>query len=95
MEEESHGTPDRGDEPQQHVGQIDPDCILHSSLTALTWAGLRSNVDVAEEAEESCPKDATLIVSKTSDLRWSLMVTHKRIQSQGKNFALRTKNRPA
>ena len=47
-----------GDEPQDHVGEVDPDGVLHADLAGLLGGGVGLDVDAAEGAEEGCPEDA-------------------------------------
>lgn len=63
--EMQHQVPDEGYEPQQHVGEVYPDCILHAYLTALVWCWVGVDVDFSEDAEYDCPEDAACLISTT------------------------------
>lgn len=56
--EEDEGRIDGGDEPEQHVDQIDPHGVLHAELVVLLgrWVGV--DIDLAKGAEERGPEDA-------------------------------------
>lgn len=48
---------DSGNKPQKHVDQVDPNSILHATLSALLGGRACWNVDAAECTKEGCPKD--------------------------------------
>lgn len=50
------GAGDGADEPQQHVGEVDPDGVLHA-LDIAVALGVLLDVHVAEQAEERNPKN--------------------------------------
>lgn len=51
------------DQPEQHVGQVDPNSILHATLALLFGGRMVLDVDATEEAEKSSPEDADHDVS--------------------------------
>jgi hypothetical protein len=61
------------DEPEQGVHQINPDSALHANDAALLgrWVGV--DEDLAKDAEESEPENATVIVLAHCDLIWWLL----------------------
>lgn len=50
------GAGDGANEPQQHVGEVDPNGVLHALDVAVTL-GVLLDVHVAEQAEEGDPED--------------------------------------
>jgi hypothetical protein len=50
-------------EPEKGVNQIDPDSALHANDSGLFGRVVGVDVDFAENAEESKPKDAVYCVS--------------------------------
>lgn len=54
--EENEGAVDCGSEPQQHVGKVDPDGVLHA-LDALVSLGVLWDVHLAENAKDNEPED--------------------------------------
>lgn len=73
-----------GDEPEQRVDKVDPDGALHADDAALL--GRRGGVDedLAEDAEEGEPEDATAKRSVNFYSRSEERSTYQRIQSQAK-----------
>lgn len=51
--------PDKGDKPQDQVGEVHPDCILHACLTALVRCGMIVDVHFSKDAKEDGPEYAT------------------------------------
>lgn len=49
---------DCSDEPQEHIDQVDPDCILHPNDAILMRCCVGSNKYFAENAKEGHPQDA-------------------------------------
>jgi len=84
--EPDNQTVDKGNEPQQHVGQIHPYRVLHALLATLLRSRMVGNVDLAKEAEESSPKDAASKVSSQSK-DWEAIVyaTYNNTRSQAQN----------
>lgn len=50
------------EEPEQHVGQVDPHGPLHPDLTALLGCRVSRDVDTAKETEKRCPEDAVTTI---------------------------------
>jgi len=57
QEEEPHCREDCGDEPQQHIDQIDPHCVLHPRHARIAF-WILMDVQFAEDAEDGSPEDA-------------------------------------
>jgi len=74
----------KSNQPKKHVGQVDPDGILHANLTLLLWRRVVLDVDATEETEESCPEDAGNTVSKR-EIRVASRSTNKRQKSHAHN----------
>jgi len=74
----------KGNQPKKHVGQVDPDGILHANLTLLLRRRVVFDVNAAEETEESCPKNAGKTVSKR-ETRVAPPCTYKRQKSHAHN----------
>lgn len=47
-----------GDEPEEHVDEIDPDGVLHSFGGAVGGVGVDVDEEFAEDAEDGGPEDA-------------------------------------
>lgn len=58
LAEEQERRVGRGQEPQDHVREVDPDGVLHADLAVLLRGRARGDEDAAEEAEEGRPEDA-------------------------------------
>ena len=52
------------DEPEERVHEIDPDSTFHADDAGLLGGVIGVDVDFAEDAEESKPKDAVYCVSR-------------------------------
>ena len=51
MRPEDEGRIDRGNKPQDHVRQVDPDGVFHPNLTALFRRRVGGDEDLAEGSE--------------------------------------------
>jgi hypothetical protein len=58
-----HQVPDEGYEPQQHVGEVHPYCILHTNLAALVRSRVRVDVNFSKNAEDDYPENAIQVIS--------------------------------
>lgn len=55
--EEDQGRVYGGYEPQEHVHKVNPDSTLHADLSSLLRGRFGTDVDIAEDAKQSSPKD--------------------------------------
>jgi hypothetical protein len=58
------------DEPEQGVHQVNPDCTLHADDAALLGRRMGVDEDLAENAEESEPENATMAMLANRYLIW-------------------------
>ena len=70
--EEVEGAPAGGDEPEQHVGKVEPDSLLHAHDAAIAFRVL-VDIHAGEDADDGSVKDAIIV---TPVLAISLSLTH-------------------
>ena len=58
--EEVEGAPAGGDEPEQHVGKVEPDSLLHAHDAAIAFRVL-VDIHAGEDADDGSVKDAIIV----------------------------------
>ena len=73
--EVQYQVPDEGDEPEDHVRQVDPDCVLHSDLTTLSRSGMEVDEKLSKNAEYYCPEDTARTSVAVQEEEWGERLT--------------------